>query len=544
MSDAYSSALRAVYYEDQDKHYATYVPHLSRLLRYKSDSIEMQRAGSRTELQALLTSRPHVAFIDNQHDAGPVEGLQATAKLKRDHPDTLFCLVTTNPISAQSLGSYTPNPDVIIYKGQLGEKTYDNYLGRKLRSLIKRSPFPLFDVGFDLHRDGPKLPDGGKPLTQAELHSILEQVVDTDGMSARATEFETARLDVIRGGFSGSGVYNLQITRAGGRPNVPAILKISERAKANKEIENFRKYVKWRLPYLWRVDLLGTASTARFGAICYSPAMGGFSTPLPVNTFIREGKLDVIDRVLQSVLHSDNQTWYSEQSQTEHDARDYFKDERFYSSAPRREVLENNFYAYLRDNLTDTEADFIDASDHIRIFGTRYPKIDRLIFNNEWGLVTECLCHGDMNGNNLLYAAGEAAVVFIDFQDTGYWHVFRDFVSFECSVRLEHPRGEAEEDLFVLFKRCLGRERTLAADDWTGKNVHAGDYTEQVARVRGAAHSNFPDEPKALYLIANVVHCLWIFEKSTKWAPHKRIRLAASILESVFELSNIHKARA
>ena len=51
---------------------------------------------------------------------------------------------------------------------------------------------------------------------------------------------------------------------------VPSVVKVSERAYAEQELENYHRFVKWGLPYTWRVDLLGHGMSKGYGAIAYS----------------------------------------------------------------------------------------------------------------------------------------------------------------------------------------------------------------------------------------------------------------------------------
>ncbi len=540
--DISESALRAVYYEDDLDQFEDYAPTLEKILLFKSDSVHIAHAKTEDELNALMKTRPHVVFCDNDHglsQKGPREGIIAISKLKPRFPDSLFCLLTSKGVQTQSFGSYTPNPDLVISKSSLAAPKYVEYLGEKIRRMIRRSPLRSTELSINLKEEGPNHSTRGVSLTKEELHSIVEQVIDADGVQVLASELQSAALEPISGGFSGAGVYSLYMTRADGRANVPAVLKVSQRVQAVQELENFQKFVKWRLPYLWRVDLLGTGHTQQFGAVCYSFASGGGDRPLPVNDYIRRGDVDVIDKVLGSVLHSNNQTWYSEQRPSGLDIREYFSQDRFYRTSSKREVLERYFYSYLVDSLKDSGVDVVEGDLFVHFDGIKYPKLDELIFAHRWGRVTECVCHGDMNGNNLLYAGGDAPVVFIDFQDTGFCHLFRDFVSFEASIRIEHrvERSEGESDL-DLFRQYLAMERKLAASNWTVLNPDLG-YAYWASKVRNTAHQNFENESLALYLVANIVHTVWIFERAAKWAVHKRLRMAATILESALALQRL-----
>lgn len=533
--------LRAVYYEDELEQFHLYQDSLVKILKQKSKAVEVIHAATDAQLLAMLRERPHVVFCDNEHGKNPTEGLSSIHRYKPNHPDTVFCLLTRQGLNAQSLGSFMPNPDLFISKTSLGGHKYVEYIGKTLKRLIRRSPLPFLRQDFDLNIEGPSHSKKGIALSDKELHSLLEQVIDSEGTLASAEDFESAQLTPLRGGFSGAGVFNLNVIRADGRSNVPAVMKISQEEKSQQELENFLRYVKWRLPYLWRVDILGVGKTARFGAVCYSFASGGGQSPRPVNDYIRQGNPGVIDKVLASVLFSENQTWYSERRKSGQDIREYFSQDRFYRTSSKREALEGYFYNYLADSLREAGIDVVENQKLIHFNDTSYPKMDQLIFSHGWGEVVECVSHGDLNGANLLYAGGESPIVFIDFEDTGFWHVFRDFVSFEASVRIEYPEerliGESD---FELFTRFLAAERVLVESMWKPLDQNSG-YVHYISRVRYTANKNFQDEPFALYLVANIIHTLWLFERAGKWAVHKRLRMAATILESAAGMDRLRK---
>tara|TARA_B100000780_G_C20727286_1_gene289024 strand:+ start:203 stop:433 length:231 start_codon:yes stop_codon:yes gene_type:complete len=46
-----------------------------------------------------------------------------------------------------------------------------------------------------------------------------------------------------------------------------------------------------------------------------------------------------------------------------------------------------------------------------------------------FGYLEECLSHGDMNANNMIFDEKTKTISFIDFEKTGFWHVYRDFIS-------------------------------------------------------------------------------------------------------------------
>jgi hypothetical protein len=524
--------LRVIYFEDEDDQFEIGESDLPAILAAKSGAV-FERATTIQQLEQQLKSRPHVVFCDNDHGEGKRQlGVYAISKFKVDHPDTLFCLITRQLFEVGSLGSYTPNPDIIISKEHLSSDEYQDYLRKEFKRLVRRSPIDRVDASFDLKREGPKHSDG-HVLSHAELHSLIEQVVDAPGVAATTAELVSAELEVLKGGFSGSGVYNLKLRRADGKSNVPAVLKVSEAKKAAIEFENFLRFVKWRLPYLWRVDVLGTGSTNRFGAICYSLAMAGGAEPISANERLRAGDFRAIQTVLAGILHSNNQTWYGETVDSKRAVREYFAGEPFFKKNRRRDVLEKGFLSYITNTFKDAA---LQTGDAISLFGTAYPKPDKLIFSNKWGSVPLCVCHGDLNGNNILSTEGGDSVVLIDFQDTGMWHVFRDFVSLEISARLEWPEDrQTGEDDSAVMKRYLLWESTLR----TGAATGVKGYLDGIRSIRDAAKEKFSEAPFTVYLAANIVHAMWLFEKGARWAPHKRMRLAASILESSLALSDM-----
>ena len=525
-----SGPLRVLYLEDQESEYNDYASRLNPLLMSLGYSeLEFDWAKSTPEFQSKILARPHIVFCDNHIGKNKTAGIRIIAETRRQYPDCLFCLLTSHTIHVEALGAYVPNPDIIISKIYLGSADYSQELKTFFESRLKRSPIRRVDLTFDLKKHQPRHPNK-KALTEAELFSMIEQCIDT-GRDGKESGLSSVSLSPVPGGASGSGVYELRVLRDGKVTKVPAILKISDRSNAIKEHQNYVQYVKWRLPYTWRVDVLGTGLTGEFGAICYSYAAGGGGSPRPINSFIRDGQLDVIDRVIRTILDSDNQTWYAEDRQTDQDARDYFVSDRFYIGGNRqREEFQSQFLDYLAESARENNIPAYHDDGHFILNGRKYPRPNKLLFSRNWGPVKECVCHGDMNGGNIMYAGGDSSVVFIDFQRTGYWYLFRDFISFESSTRLEFPTPQSTTapNWWTRLSELIELEGLLHEQGWRCKDLP--EYGAYVCRIRQAAHSNFKNEPYELYVFANVIHCLWLFQKASTWGQEKRLRLAAAIL--------------
>jgi hypothetical protein len=58
-------------------------------------------------------------------------------------------------------------------------------------------------------------------------------------------------------------------------------------------------------------------------------------------------------------------------------------------------------------------------------------------------------------------------------------------------------------------------------------------YTGSISKIRKSAHLNFEREEFQIYVVANAVHSLWLFEKALKWQSYKQKRLAAAVLASL-----------
>lgn len=530
------SELRVVYLEDREEEYQRFAPILRDALSIRGLYCEVAWAKDRNGFERELQKRPHVAFCDLDLGGGAhrFEGLQIIADLKRRYPDVLFLLLTGQNFSVGKIGSYIPNPDHIIDKEYLGTDEYNNYLAEYLRSNLKRYPVTDISCDFDLKVHGPK--HGAKAkLGAAELDSMIEQClygVDTDIDGA---EISRVKLEVIPEGLSGSGVYRMHIWTGDRANKVPGILKVSEISRAREELANYNKYVKWRLPYMWRVDVMGFGMCEKFGAICYSVAMGGENEPSTVNRFLREGTSSVIDTVVKTILDSRSQNWYAERVESGKDARIYFSGKPYYRSNKKREEREGYFKQKLEEIAISGSLRPVFGEHVIHLCGRQYPNINRTIFGRDWGSVMTCVCHGDMNGSNVMCTPDGKSIAFIDFQSTGFHYLFKDFISFEASVRLELPDVDIHwEDRHLCD--IIDREIQLNEAQWSlveGEQT----YNVQISKIRQAAHKNF-DAGFTLYMLANTVHSLWLLEKSSKWAPYKQRRLIASVVAGATYLAS------
>jgi hypothetical protein len=526
---AAAAPIRVVYLEDDDDDFETYSDEIKKIIGLIGFTPQLERARNRKELERLLKDRPHIIFLDM--DLGKsfeTEGLDCICDFLPNYPDVLFYLLTIQQLRPEYLASKVPNPHHFFIKQYFGTPDYNEYAKNVIRRQLHRLPLNNVKHTFDLKKDGPR---NNTTFTHGDLISLVEQCLFGIGESFREPEPPRVELTLVKGGFSGSGVYLIHIHTIAGKYFVPGVLKISPRKKGILEFRNYSQFVKWRLPYLWRVDVLGTGETGNFAAVCYSFAMGGGEDPAPVNAYLRDGNGDIIEVVANSILHSRNQTWYAERKETKKDARSYFGQKPFYRDNKQRSERHKKFMDTLRSWSRAHGWDISSDGNRFRVFGKSFEDVDVAIFGRSHGLVNECVCHGDLNGNNIMYSGMGTNVVFIDFQDTGFWYQFRDFISFESSIRLELPPVDGRDDV-VGLQAEFEMEYRLNVAEWS-ELADSGHYTSSISKIRRAAHQNFENEGFEIYVVANAVHSLWLFEKALKWEPYKQKRLGAAVLAAL-----------
>lgn len=234
--------------------------------------------------------------------------------------------------------------------------------------------------------------------------------------------------------------------------------------------------------------------------------------------------------MLSGILFSKNQNWYAERRPSQRDARIYFAEKPYYSRNSRRADRERIFHDELRQIGNDYGIEVYFEENSFIFDDKRFPNLNQCLFGHDWGQIAECVCHGDLNGNNIMYTGEGAEVAFIDFQNTGFHHLFRDFVSFESAVRLEIPESNiSKEDE---FRSLLELERELVNVEWQEMQDTA-NYVGEISKIRYAANRNFEDAAFSHYLLANTVHSLWLLERGDRWPKFQKHRLVATILASL-----------
>ena len=351
---------RALYIAEDDEQFGLFHTKIERMLHTKG--IYANVIGgftSKDEVEKFLCeSRPQLCFFDifgEPRDTFEKERASAAdiANLSIKFPEILFYGLTKESVNFANLGNGFPACVKIISKLHLDYtdepspqgNQYLEYISSEILKSLNRcslssimicdnrapkmrflkyddqgqtkfTPIPISYLNSNnIFKDMCKIlnlniNNKNLSLMRCELFSLIEGVcVD----AAEYYHISEVELELLSGGYSGAIVLSVKINSSSTerKMDVPGVVKISKRHEAMKELNNYQKYVKWTLPYTWRVDVLGHCETYELGAVCYSFVMGGRSNPRPVSDALRVGSKDVVDLAIRKIFNPEAQTWYS-----------------------------------------------------------------------------------------------------------------------------------------------------------------------------------------------------------------------------------------
>lgn len=526
--------LQIAYIEDEIGQYRKYRPILEACLSDPSYTVTFKHFKSSQSFAEFAKSHhPHVVIVDLKIGANENEGLRLIAKHKPDMPDSVFCLLSRERVTFNQFGNNFPNPDFIMSKVVLGGKwnRYHEYVRKEILDRVRRAFIdtiefskPFKEIFDELH----SRESSPQKISEVEVRSILEQVAFAGHVTNSANSYKTVLLEPLPGGFSGALVLKIRVFR-NGIDNIVGVVKISPLESAEMEFRNYEKYVKWTLPYTWRVEILGTARTRAFGAVCYSFVFDGQGSPHVLSDYFRSGDKKVIPLVGKTIFNPAKRTWYSNVRDTDQDLSDYFSSKPFFSDFKQIESRERKFFQIIETRCgTNT---VIIEDETIAVDGTKFPRPMRLLFTNEWGTTKETICHGDMNANNVMFEEKSRTIAFIDFLGTGYNHIYRDFVSLESSVRLDWLAARSEPDFFALL------EDEVSAVDLQSESV-VNEYLKQCIAIRKMAESNFHPISMRQYYFGAAIHFWWLAVRFDDWSDEAYKRLCAGTLAALGHLES------
>lgn len=423
------------------------------------------------------------------------QGLSAIRYFRRHWPDLLVIGCSRSQLTYPQVAIKQPSFHLFWYKPEFtNKKDYLPVVSGELRQYFKRNVNVFFDiVNSNVGRDW------DKPADRLELTALLRQLTFTGHRIDDA--IGTIAMHRLSGGFSKSMVYRMEAKTVSGAECVSTVIKISDPEGAARELGNYQTFVKWGLPFRWRPELLGSAFTANYGAVCYSfveASPGGFTS---LNDLIAANECEDVLEVVKSIFDPQQQQWYHSRNVRTH----------------RLDDSSGGLTGYYRERWFPEASMIVRANSALKDFGRRHgwdlsrPDTvsieDRIVRLPEIALLGQirfdyhtCVRHGDLHGGNIIVShAGQSC--FIDFQESGRGHVFEDFVVFEGSLRLHYKSG-------LSLAECFQRERLMLLQmQRSDDRASAKDAIELSVDVRERARANFPDEGWGNYVYALGLFC-------------------------------------
>ncbi len=416
-------------------------------------------------LEHLRKAVIHIVICDlSLGDTQNMRGLNLIQKIKQEWPQIICIGNTRNAVNYRQTLSKMPTFDLFIDKAKL--YACDDVFYEQIRTKLEQE----FKINvFVKVSSQSRFLNLIKDKEDLDLQYIIGQISFTGHPNTDMVKIDEIKLTPLTGGRSGSDVYKIEAFSSDSMVHtVPAVLKISPKNKADIEIENYNRFVKWTLPYTWRVDLLGTGFTKKLGGICYSFILGG-SHPFDSFTYyIENANDDVINAVIKQVFSPKMKTWYNSVEKEDNInmrySNRYFWDTSMNcESAKFIDVTQKYFNGFIQSN-------------SVLINDYTFPLPVDDLFAEPHGNYHSCICHGDLNSNNII-ASINNDFIFIDFQDTGRGHVFEDFVTLEASIRMNYPI-DSNIDLLDILRN----EMELTA---TGKiNNPCSDLYKHIISIR------------------------------------------------------------
>lgn len=351
-----------------------------------------------------------------------------------------------------------------------------------------------------------------------EIYSLVSSVLASALAGIDNSLPGIVKLETLSGGRSGAYVFKATPLAADGcrREGVPAAVKVAPLDAGTSERANYDQFVRPLLPPPYRPDLRGFATAHHRAALCYS-FVGDGERPHTLTDRLAAGDLAALDMVLSSTFEKLRECWYGvSQAQKAGVARYYL--ERYFQDRVSATATEKILFGHA--------ARYFNAQRRAggyRIDKIIFPSIcDALLAGGDTRPFTSCILHGDLNSDNVVLDRGGTLAALVDFQRTGYGHVFQDLASLEASVRINYPAHACFGDILEI-------ERLIALDD---PAIRGNSYAMAIRGIRDIARRSFRlDEAAGTYQCAVAAIGLRLM-RATDLTDAARARLVASALWS------------
>lgn len=449
-------------------------------------------------------------------------GLRVLTIVKDSHPDIFTVAFTSLPVTYQRV-SNRHRFDLYVDKKLVDTPKYQAFIATQLEQLICINPHAVVKSRRD------EFWPGMSDEEWIDLQRIVRCVTYTGSSEHEQAFISNVRLRRIDGGFSGALVFSVQARTGSGQVCVQAVLKVARTSEPDvadsvrREVTNYRRLVRWHLPYHWRPELLGAASSGRLEALCYAFVSTREEPFETLRTFVRVGRVDVVAHAIESIYHPSRRRWYDERNVKKEDRLTaFYLDHCFVEGGSEREL----------ESFRKTLKDFdLSAADRVRVRDLEVRLPNLALFGKPAGSYLSCLIHGDMSTSNVFVSpSGNGSdIMLIDFASTRRGHVFFDFIVFEVNLRLDcRVRGSLSIHDRILQERALNAGRPSEVP-----------CAQEISRLRQCAAENFVDERRDSYLYGMAAFCFSLMASSNLSEVDRQI-LASCTCAALMDLQERH----
>jgi len=243
------------------------------------------------------------------------------------------------------------------------------------------------------------------------------------------------------------------------------IIKCGIREHIRQEVENFEKFVR---PFAgaWSTQKEYYDETLHFGGVGYSIVQGSIEQTERFLDFYRGVReAPPIKKVLDHLFTETCVRWYQGKRHPSHIGLDsYYLQLLSLDDPSKRAELEEWTRTICREASRSLQVQRIQQDRGSIIFelgddSFSFPDPTRYIYSGSLAFpqsFSQCITHGDLNGNNILVDERSHAAWIIDFERTGFGPAGRDFAELEGVIRWELVRMRN-------FAQLLRVEKSLIA---------------------------------------------------------------------------------
>ena len=457
------------------------------------------------------------------------DGLIVIKKIKRVYPSLLVIANSRTNVTFVEAASHIPSFDIFVSKSKIHDKAYQEYITGKVKSLFTKN---VYLADFDIDKALEKSKFFKKAKDKIQLMDMLKAITFTSNNNDKSTAVNKVTLSAMPGGYSGSEVYRISAFTHSKLKCINAVIKISTKDNYIEEMGNYLKFVKWYLPYTFRPELIGSAETKDYGALCYSFAYNDEVPFKSLTEYLRVGDSAKLGIAIDSIFDPKHQRWYHEKNiEQNQNITGYYFNKWFLD----RRVDEKEFCQVIRGQKNATVYD-----NEVIINEQKYPKPEGFLLGTPRNEHNTCICHGDLNSDNILITEN-GGLTFIDFQNTKRGHIFEDFVVFETCIRL-HVKYSEEFNVLIDDEWILN-ECAINSVDYNVDNCSdiKRSFYPQVLKVREYAKLNAPNESRINYFYALALYCFRLlrFETLLIWQKEQVIACLLSAEKMIKSLESI-----